>query len=124
MRTDELQAEDVLARIVAPEDLSAGDYVAVLNETREYPSFLWLCDSYALPPHEPVRIRWRSLDNGVPLRIVDVCLPFVLIKRPCGGHQVLDTGRCQFVRLSRGYAKRAWKALSRSRAGKFCITIE
>ena len=54
MNTQELQAEDVLARIVAPEDLCADDYVAILNELREYASFLWHCDSYALPPHEPV----------------------------------------------------------------------
>ena len=33
-----------VARAVHPEDLKCGDYVAVLNDIEEFPSFLWGCD--------------------------------------------------------------------------------
>ena len=105
----------MLAKIAAAEDLCADDYVAVLNEVIEFPSYLWDCDSFVLPPQEPVRVQRQAPDNGLPLRIVDVCLPFVFVKRPCGQHQTLDVRRCQLVRLSRGYAKRVWKTLARAK---------
>jgi hypothetical protein len=114
MKTREIQADTVLARVVAPEDLCADDFVAVLNEVIEFPSYLWHCDSFVLPPQEPVRVQRQAPDNGLPLRIVDVCLPFVFVKRPSGQHETLDLRRCQFVKLNRGYAKRVWKALARA----------
>lgn len=99
-----------LARPVAAEDLHRRDFIAVLNETLEYPSFLWCWDSHMTTPHEPVTIQWQSFDNGLVLRVEDICLPFVFVKQPCGDHKTLDIRRCQLVRLDIDYAKRVWKA--------------
>ena len=117
MKTQQIQNETIIARSVAAEDLCAGDFVAILNEIYEYPSYLWQSDSFALPPHEPVRVQWQAVEKGLPLKIVDVCLPFVLVKRPCGQHQTLDVRRCQFVRLQRRYAKRVCKLVAVAGSG-------
>ncbi len=103
--------ETTLAKPIAGEDLRRGDYVAVLNEIIEIPSFLWCGDAHTLPPHEPVRMQRQSHENGLPLRIIDICLPFVFVKQPCGQQRLVDIRRCQFVRLDRRYAKRVWKGL-------------
>ena len=98
-----------LARSVGPEDLRRGAYVALLNETYEFPSFLWCCDSPALAIDETVRVRFRPLRPGYPLRVVEICLPFVLVDQPQGGRFSLDVRQCQLVVLKKRFAKSAWK---------------
>ena len=112
MKTPSLaQSETLLARSVAAEDLARGDYVAILSEVVELPSFLWNCDSHSLPPDEPVRIvRWPD-ETGEPLRVESICLPFVLVKHPAGRSQTLDVRQCRLAKLSRGYAKSVRKAM-------------
>jgi hypothetical protein len=100
-----------LAKSVAPEDLVRGEYVAILNETYEYVSFLWNCDSTVLPPNIPIKIQWQSQSEGMPMKIVDICLPFIFIKEPNGTHRSLDMRKYQLVRLDESYAKRVWDIL-------------
>lgn len=107
----------ILAESVPPEDLCVGDFVTVLNEIVEYPSFLWDCDAH-VSPHEPVRVQWRAIDAGLPLRIEAVCLPFVFLEAPEGGNRTLDIRGCQLVRLSAEYADKAWNALRTKRRKK------
>lgn len=114
--TDTFETE--LARSLAPEDLRRGDYVAILNEIREYPSFLWCLDTLLSPPHEPVRVQWSAEEVGTPLKVKAVCLPFVFVKAPCRVYRTLDMRQCKVVRLSRGYARLVWKALSSRRRKK------
>jgi hypothetical protein len=111
VKTDVYARGTSLAATVAAEDLCVGDVVTILNETHEYPSFLWCSDSQMVPANEPVRIQWRSPDAGVPFKVKAVCLPFVLLRAPFGQHRTVDLRKCQLVRLSREYAKRAFKAL-------------
>lgn len=106
--------ESTLARPVAADDIRRGDFVAVLNEIHEFPSFLWPCDSELTPIHQPVRMQWRTADGGQPLKVIDFCLPFVLVKCPSGRHQSLDMRSVQLVKLSQDYARRAWKRLKKS----------
>ncbi|TWT76818.1 hypothetical protein Pla123a_22410 [Posidoniimonas polymericola] len=96
-----------LAKTLAPEELRVGEYVAVLNEVVEVGSFCWNADPSLLPPDQPVRIVIRSQEPGTPLRVRSICLPFVLVKRPCGQHRTLDVRGCQLVRLDRVYARAA-----------------
>ena len=51
------QLEPTAAATVAGEDLACGDYVALLNETVDFPSFLWDACGASLSPHELVRLR-------------------------------------------------------------------
>ena len=81
-----------VGRSVAPDDLRCGDFVSILSEIAEYPSFLWCHDSQLLAPNEPVRIQWRPDDGGMPLKIKAICLPYVFAKAPTGHRRILDTG--------------------------------
>ena len=110
--------EPSLAATVAAEDLRCGDMIAILNQVFEYPSFLWCLDGQLAPPEEPVRIRWRSRDGGLPLKVEAVCLPFVLLEEPCGSYRTVDIRQCDCVRLNADYARLVWKRLKRRRRGK------
>ncbi len=107
------------AQTVAGEDLEVGDYVAVLEQTYEFASFLWCgVDVQLMPPDEPVRVRMAPLDSGVPLRVAAVCVPFVLAKHPKGGTRSLDLRLCRLARVDRGYGRAAWRLARGKRAGK------
>ena len=109
------RCQTYVARSLAPEDLRRGDFVSILNESGEYPSFLWCGDSPMLAEDEPVRIQWQSDEGGVPLRVKAICLPFLFVKSPWGEYRALDMRRCQLVRLGDDYARRAWKSLKKQK---------
>jgi hypothetical protein len=104
-----------LASTVAPEDLRRGDFVAILNRTCEAPSFLWACGSASLAPDEPVRIRWRTREGGLPLKITAICLPFVFLKTPRGRYRSIDVRQVELVRLNADYGRFVWERLRRQR---------
>lgn len=103
-------ADSTLAKALAPEEIRPGDYVTLLDEIAELPSFFWCADAATLPYDEPVRIRFRPQGGGVPLKVQSVCLPFVLVKHPRGEWRTLDVRTCRLARLHRSYARSAWKA--------------
>jgi hypothetical protein len=98
-----------LAASVAPEDLQTGDFVGILSVTCEYPSFYWCCDSGILPRETPVRVQRTDVDDGAPLKIKAICLPFVFVKDATGKHRTLDVRLYRLARLSRNYARKVWK---------------
>jgi hypothetical protein len=105
------QLEPSAAMTIAGEDLACGDYVALLNETVDFPSFLWDACGASLSPHELVRLRVIPSNAGYPLRVIAICLPFVYVKTPGGETATIDTRRTQLVRLHRKCAKVIWKEL-------------
>jgi hypothetical protein len=113
MKTEETTCDTPIARSLAAEDLKRGDFVSILHETVEYPSFWWGCDPQLWPPSEPVRMHCRTSDCGLPLKVKAICLPFVFVKKPCGEHRMLDIRQHRLVRLSAAYARHVWKTLSR-----------
>src|SRR5437763_81164 len=56
------------AASVAPEDLNRGDYVAVLTEIVELPSFLWH-EAPESERNELVRLRCIPSGSGMPLKV-------------------------------------------------------
>lgn len=103
----------VAARI-AGEDIACGDFVAVMNEMIELPSFLWSCSGVSLAPDEPVRIRYVANDAGHPYKVIGVCLPFVYAKTHRGRVVVIDTRQRQLVRLDHGCARSVWQKMKSS----------
>ena len=121
MKTQSLNAaaEPTLAKPLAPEDVRPGDYVAVLDEEYELPTIVWSCDAGITGRDEVVRIRLRPRDATAPMRVEEVCVPYVFVRKPCGKHETLDLRACRLARLNRGYAKRVCKALrNRARRSK------
>jgi hypothetical protein len=99
-----------LAQAVAPEDLRGGDHVAVLNEIHE---FVVCFDPYRGVERVPVRL--MPFDNPEPLKVIDVCLPFVSVRRPSGAVRVVDVRRSELARLDAGFARRLSRKLAARR---------
>jgi len=116
MKTDSLDIEKTsLAALVAHEDLRIGDFVGVLYEIVEYPSFFW-CDPVSSDLEKMVRIRCYAEEGGTPLKIKAICLPFVYVKSPEGSSQTIDVRQVQLVRLDKRYSKTVWKDLRKKRS--------
>ncbi len=113
MRTATADDASTLSASVAAEDLECGDYVAILSEVYEFPSFYWCSDAALLPPDEPVRMKFLSRTGGAPLKVKAICLPFVFVKTAKGGYETLDVRRQQLVRLDRKYAETVYKSVRR-----------
>lgn len=116
--TTEDPTEISVAARVAGEDIACGDFVAVLNEIVEFPSFLWDCCAASPSSDEPVRIAYRASDAGEPKEVIGVCLPFVYVRTHDGSVATIDTRQRQLVRLDADCARTIWKALSRSQRRK------
>jgi hypothetical protein len=97
---------------VAPEDIARGDHVTPLLEVTEWPSWFW-CDGGLESREEPVRICHLPQAEPQPLRVLGVCLPFVLVKTASGEERTLDVRRCRLARLERRYAAAAWQVYRR-----------
>lgn len=103
-----------LARSLAPEEIRPGTYVSVLHEVKEF--LPWACQiDPALSRPEPVSVRWLPEDEPEPLRVLEVCLPFVLVQRPRGRARTLDVRRVRLAGLSESYGETAFKRLRRRR---------
>lgn len=114
----QIAAEATLAKALAPEEIRVGDFVTPLYVIAEVPSYWWRCDSWSLPPEEPVRIRITTLSDGTPYKVRSVCVPFVFVKAPCGEHKSFDLRTYQLARLNPSHAKQAWKAMKKSAKSK------
>jgi len=111
-------ADGTLAKALAPEEIRAGEYVALLNVVYELPSFFWCDDAALVPREQPVRILFTPEDGSVPLKVKSVCLPYVLVKHPEGRKFTLDVRRSKLARLSTRFAKTTWKAIKSQRPRK------
>ncbi|HET6325894.1 MAG TPA: hypothetical protein VFG04_14550 [Planctomycetaceae bacterium] len=98
------------AKVLAPEDVRVGDYVALLHVVREMPSFWWCEGISTIRMDEPVRVAFVPNNGGMPFQVRSVCLPFILVKTPSGDLRNLDVRRYGLARLDRAHALAAWKA--------------
>lgn len=100
-----------VATRIAGEDITAGNFITVLSETIELPSFLWNCSDVSLAPDEPVRIHLLPRHPGVVLKVEAVCLPFVYARYANDYLSAFDTRQQQLVRLDPTTAQHLWKQL-------------
>ncbi len=116
--TTETYSDTTVAARIAGEDIACGDFVSVLNEIIELPSFLWNGSAISLAAEEPVRIRYAANDAGQPYKVMGICLPFVYVKTPNGAIITMDTRQRQLVRLNKNCALAVWNELTKSRSKK------
>jgi hypothetical protein len=109
--TTETYPQMTVAARIAGEDLKRGDFVTVLNELREWPSFMWSCTGLSMAADELVSIRHMPFDAGEPHKVIAVCLPFVYVKRTKGKVFPIDTRQQQLVRLDPANARLVWKLM-------------
>ena len=102
--------ESDMTRHVSPEDLRVDDYVTISRQTHEL-LFGSVCEEgWRRPRIERVTVRCD--EAGYPLRIVRLCLPFVLVTDPSGSHRVLDVRCHELAKLSPRFGKKAFKCLA------------
>jgi hypothetical protein len=102
-----------LSRALAPAEIRAGDYVAVLHIVGEHLPLCWGEEPWK--PAAPVRMLWLPTGND-PLRVQEVCLPFLLVRDADGKSKTLDVRRYRLARLSERFGRKAFKRLARKRA--------
>ncbi|MCB9848980.1 MAG: hypothetical protein H6814_11260 [Phycisphaeraceae bacterium] len=99
-----------VARPLAPEDINTGMYVAVLHEHRTMIPFYLADTVYEIEQVRP--ISWRTPPAKTrPLKVVSVCVPYVLAERPCGKSVTLDVRQTSLARLSDSFGKASFKRL-------------
>jgi hypothetical protein len=116
--TSETQLETTVAARIAGEDIACGQFVTVINEIIELPSYLWSCSSLAIAPDEPIRLRYMPGNAGQPCKVIGVCLPFVYVKKHSGSVTAIDTRQRQLVRLDYDCARAVWKRMRSSSSKK------
>ncbi len=102
-----------LASLLAPEDIRRGHYVAVLNEIEQWFPF---CCSSARP--EPFNVRLIPTDEIVPLQVLEICLPFVTVRKADRSLVTLDVRRHELARLDEGYARRVIRRMRHPKTRK------
>jgi hypothetical protein len=104
-----------VATRIAGEDIAKGDYVTILSEIIELPSYLWSNSAISQPVDELVRLRYLPSEAGAPYKVVAVCLPFVYAKAPKGNLTAFDTRQQQLVRLDRDNGRSLWKQMGKTK---------
>lgn len=109
MKTD---TEMSLARSVAPEDLARDDFVCVLFEVSEFVSLaVILADTWQDP--KPIRVAHYPCETGTPRRVIEICLPFVLLRDWQGKHELVDVRQVKLARVPQRFGRSVVKRLKR-----------
>lgn len=100
----------MLARPLAPEDIRPGFYVALLHVIGEHLSWAAL-DEPSWRRLEPVRVQWLPPHwlGRHPMKVIEVCLPYVLVKEADGDYQTLDVRRHRLARVTRKLGQTAFE---------------
>lgn len=100
-----MDAQLIMARSLAPEDILPGTYVMVLLEQRDL-----------LHPANPVegdlspvvsRVLMRPYETVLPRLVLEVNLPFVVVKNHERKTEVLDMRGVRLVKVSKRFARAA-----------------
>ena len=99
-----------VARTLAPDDIQSGMYVSTLYEHESLIPFYHVDNLFDLKNIEP--FHWRTLPKKTrPLKVIDVCAPFVLTERPSGKHELIDIRKTSLAGLSESFGKETFKRL-------------
>lgn len=108
---DDMNTERSISKLLAPEDIQRGMFVSILNVVIEHlPCSLFGEESRK--PLELQRLLWLPDDDDeLPLKIIEVCLPFVLVADPKEKIRTLDVRRYRLAQLSDDYGRKVFSLL-------------
>lgn len=96
-------------RIRSPEDILVGDFVAITHTRYQLlPDNLDVVQGGA--EVEPIYLTAMPSESGTPLKVVALCLPFLMTEDASGMRIVVDTRREVLIKVSTAYAKAAKRA--------------
>lgn len=93
-------------RVLAPEDIAPGQFVSAIYRIYERPA--GSCCDESIASREVGVLRCRLNADDGPYRVLEVCLPFVLVEDTDGDKSQLDTRDTTLARLSQAYGQRAF----------------
>jgi hypothetical protein len=96
------------SRVIGPEDVHVGDYVAVTHTTYEF--LMDPCADFSQDEVKPKRVTLIPWNAGRPMKVLSVCLPFVLVQDTARTTETLDLRRHRIARLRRAYGRKAFEA--------------
>lgn len=99
--------ELTVVKILRPEDIRFGMFVATLFETHE----MLPPQAFDVAPGQsvrPVKVACYDCADGEPRRVLWVCLPFVQVESPEGWLSTLDVRRQSLVELSEMFGLEAF----------------
>ncbi len=99
--------EIIMARSLAPEDVRPGTYVMVLSEQRELLHPVNPSEGDVSPMVS--RVSMRPNETLLPRLVLEVNLPFVVVKNYERKTEVLDVRGVQLARVSKRFARAAVK---------------
>lgn len=104
-----------LARVLAPDDYATGIYVAVLRVRVEYMPCGMFGEMSA--DAQPVTVSLMPYEDEIPaaMQVVEYCLPFVFVRKPCAKTMTLDTRRYALVRVSEEFGQAVFAEAKRLR---------
>lgn len=105
-----------VAKPLAPEDVAPGQFVAILHEVVNTPRWAFDEGVWTLRP-SPGSHAQAPEEFDVPMRVVAVCLPFVLVTCAPGGLRQVDVRRARLALLSAEYAAKAFPPANPEPAG-------
>jgi hypothetical protein len=111
---DNPERETKLGSAAAPEDIRVGDYVAILYAIGEHLTCEML-ESHAWRSTQPVRVRWLPplLEDNLPAKVIDICLPFICVRDANGRYRMLDVRRYRLARLDGRFARNVRRRVRR-----------
>ncbi len=112
-------SEARMTRPVAPEDLRPGDYVAALQVVSER---VWPLFSLDEKPPRLVHVVHWPRHNWQPMRVEEICLPFVLLETPRGKHCVIDVRQYRLGRVSESFGRRLFEVVSAAKERETAAT--
>ncbi|TVQ58344.1 MAG: hypothetical protein EA377_00190 [Phycisphaerales bacterium] len=105
--------ESIVARSLAPEDIHSEMYIAVTHVIAQHMP-MFCAEQSDLERGEPYRVVWLPRpEHRQPLRVLDVCLPFVLVESARRRTRTLDVRTCRLARLEDRFGRMYFKRIRR-----------
>ncbi len=103
-----------VSRPLAPEDIVPGSFVAIATERVEAVPCCFEPEQFASGVL-PIRLSRIPRKAGRPLFVVEVCVPFVLVRDEKGETRLLDTRRVTLSKVSVAFARAYLRAHRKQR---------
>ena len=108
MHSESEKTEIQMARLIAPEDIVRGQYLVIMGEIEEIEPFFCTSD---LLEKQSLPIRYERMCGYIePIRVLAVCVPFILIRYVTGQVRSLDCRQTRFARVDAAYGQLVWRA--------------
>ena len=90
-----------LARALAPEDILVGHYVMILQDQHQF--LMGRCTPVGDPEYVTMELCMRPDETTLPGKVVEVCLPYVVVENHEGKTSVLDIRSKHLARVSENF---------------------